>query len=338
MNWPGPGIVRLSAGKEGRCCPRRLTPAYRNKIIGGHTPVQVMAGNVRLIRRTDVETPDGVFTLTLGAEDLSSLYPGMVRYTLRLKKGNEVVGTFLTNTYEYSPTVPLDAETTALQKAAAWERELRENRERFLAVVGKKIPGRSSALPITDVAVIQGSPRADGNCSIMAGWVVEAAKAAGKTVRVIYPDDLDIHPCIGCYRCYNTGTCTFEDDMNDIIRVVAHSSLLVICSPVYTNTVPGGLKIVIDRCQALHAARTLGAAKKMSDGLLLAVCGRKGRSNFACLTAVGGAFMGNLGIRSVGEILVDGIDLLRDVRLVDGLEEQVKERVRSCLISPRPRP
>jgi len=313
-------------------------PAYRNRIIGEHTPVQVMDGSVRLIRRTDVETPDGVFTLTLGAEDLSSLYPGMVRYALGLTTGDEIVGTFLTNTYEYSPTVPLDAETSVLQKAAAWERELRENRERFLAVVGKKIPGRPRVLPIPDVTVIQGSPRADGNCSIMAGWVAEAAGAAGKTVRVIYPDDLDIHPCIGCYRCYNTGTCTFEDDMDDIIRAVAHSSLLVVCSPVYTNTVPGGLKIVIDRCQALHAARTLGGVKKMPDGLLLSVCGRKGRSNFACLTAVAEAFMGNLGIRPVGEVLVDGVDLLRDVRLVAGLEEQVKERVRSCLVPPLLRP
>ncbi|MDK2973904.1 MAG: hypothetical protein PWP08_275 [Methanofollis sp.] len=297
-----------------------------------------MTENVRLIRRTDLETPDGVFTLALSAGDLSSLYPGMTRYALSLSRGAEVIGTFLTNTYEYSPTVSLDAETAALQKAAAWERELRENRDRFLAVLGKKIQKRPYALPISDVAVIQGSPRADGNCSIMAGWVVEAAEAAGKTVQVIYPDDLDIHPCIGCYRCYNTGVCAFEDDMVDVIRVITHSSLLVICSPVYTNTVPGGLKIVIDRCQTFHAAKTLGIAGKMPDSLLFAVCGRKGLSNFASLTSVVGAFVGNLGIRLAGEVLVDGVDHLRDVRLVDGLEEQVKERVRSCLLSPPPGP
>ncbi|HDS63698.1 MAG TPA: flavodoxin family protein [Methanofollis liminatans] len=295
-----------------------------------------MAGNVRSLIRTDIETPDGVYTLTLRAEDLSSLYPGMVRYLLHLTKGDEVVGTFLTNTYEYSPTVPLDAETAALQKAAAWERELRENRERFLSVVGKRMPRRPFALEPADVVVVQGSPRADGNCSIMAGWVVEAAEAAGKTARVVYPDDLDIHPCIGCYRCYNTGTCTFDDEMGDLIHLIVHASLLVVCSPVYTNTVPGGLKILIDRCQALHAARTLGARRAMPAGLLLAVCGREGRSNFACLTPVMEAFMGNLGIRSAGAVLADGIDRVRDVRLVEGVEDQVKERVRSCLLPSRP--
>jgi NAD(P)H-dependent FMN reductase len=297
-----------------------------------------MAGNVCNLRRTDIETPDGVYTLTLRAEDLSSLYPGMTRYLLRLSRGAEAVGTFLTNTYEYSPTVPLDAKKAALQKAAAWEHELRTNRERFLSVVGKKIPRRPYTLPLADVAVVQGSPRADGNCSIMAGWVVEAAEAAGKTVRVVYPDDLDIHPCIGCYRCYNTGTCTFDDDMGDIVNLIVHASLLVVCSPVYTNTVPGGLKILIDRCQALHAAKTLGARRAMPDGLLLAVCGREGRSNFGCLTSVMEAFMGNLGIRPVGEILVDGIDQVRDVRMVDGVEEEVKERVGACFSGTPGRP
>lgn len=298
----------------------------------------VMAGNVRSLLRTDIETPDGFYTLTLRAEDLSSLYPGMVRYLLHLAKGDEVVGTFLTNTYEYSPTVGLDAETEALQKAAAWEHELRTNRERFLSVVGKRMPGRPFTLEPADVVVIQGSPRADGNCSIMAGWVVEAAEAARKTVRVVYSDDLDIHPCIGCYRCYNTGTCTFDDEMGELIHLIVHASLLVICSPVYTNTVPGGLKILIDRCQALHAAQTLGARRAMPAGLLLAVCGREGLSNFACLTSVMEAFMGNLGIRPAGEVLADGIDRVRDVRLVEGLEERVKERVRSCLLSPPLRP
>lgn len=298
----------------------------------------VMAGNVRSLLRTDIETPDGVYILTLRAEDLSSLYPGMVRYLLHLTKGDEVVGTFLTNTYEYSPTVPLDAETAALQKSAAWERELRENRERFLSVVGKRMPRRPFTLQPADVVVVQGSPRADGNCSIMAGWAVEAAEAAGKTARVVYPDDLSIHPCIGCYRCYNTGTCTFDDEMGELIHLIVHASLLVVCSPVYTNTVPGGLKVVIDRCQALHAARTLGARRAMPAGLLLAVCGREGLSNFSCLTSVMEAFMGNLGIRPAGEVLADGIDRVRDVRLVEGLEERVKERVRSCLLSSPLRP
>ena len=94
-----------------------------------------------------------------------------------------------------------------------------------------------------------------GNCSILAGWAVDAAHELGRTAQVIYPHDMDIRCCIGCYQCYNTGSCVFDDDMGSIIDAIRESSLLVVCSPVYTNTVPGGLKLLIDRCQAYHAER-----------------------------------------------------------------------------------
>ena len=73
---------------------------------------------------------------------------------------------------------------------------------------------------LTDLVIIQGSPRPDGNCGILTGWAADAAQEAGRTAQVIYPHDLDIHCCIGCYQCYNTGTCVFDDDMGSIIDAV----------------------------------------------------------------------------------------------------------------------
>jgi len=107
----------------------------------------------------------------------------------------------------------------------------------------------------SDLVVIQGSPRGDGNCSILARWAVDTVHELGRTAQVIYPHDMDIRCCIGCYQCYNSGSCVFDDDMGSIIGAIKVASLLVVCSPVYTNTVPGGLKLVIDRCQAYHAER-----------------------------------------------------------------------------------
>lgn len=284
-------------------------------------------GPVLLLER---RIPDE-YTLSLWREDLSALYPGMVRFTLALRTGGETVATFRTNSYEYSPTVPLDAETAARQKAKEWEQELMAHRDRFLEVVPLQTPSRS--LPATDCVVIQGSPRPDGNCSLLAAWAADEVRRLGKTVQVIYPDDMGIHPCIGCYRCYNTGRCTFDDDMEGIIGAVKQASLLVVCSPVYTNTVPGGLKIVLDRFQALHAEKNLFESGPMPRGVLLAVCGRKGEENFTCLTAVVRVFMENLRIRNAGEVLVDGVDRVRDIRRVEGLEGRVRAVVRGAFSS-----
>ncbi len=263
-----------------------------------------------------------IYLFSIEAEDLSRLYPGMIRYTLRLTSGGETLGLFRTNSYEYSPTVSLDAEKVVRGKAAEWERALLKDPDGFLASL--EIP-REPASPRgnIDILIVQGSPRADGNCSILAGWAAGEAVNIRKKVRVVYLDDLSIHSCIGCYQCYNTGTCTFDDDMTDLIGALRSASLLVICTPVYTNTVPGGLKIFIDRCQAYHAGRNLFGAGGEKKGLLLAVAGRTGADNFTCVKKVVASFMRNLGIRYTGEVLLDGMDGIRDVRTIAGIREKI---------------
>ena len=126
------------------------------------------------------------FLLSVEEEDLSRLYPGMIRYTLRLSRGGETLGLFRTNSYEYSPTVPLNAEGVVRGKAAEWERALTKDPAGFLATLGDT---REDAPPAgnVEVLIIQGSPRADGNCSILAGWAAEEAENLGKRARVTFP-------------------------------------------------------------------------------------------------------------------------------------------------------
>jgi multimeric flavodoxin WrbA len=281
--------------------------------------------------RTEIESAEGTFTLTLLKEDFSGVYPGMVRYTLTVTRGTDVVASFRTNTYEYSPTCPLDAETFAIQKAGAWEKALRTEPRKF--ILSHQLEPRRSPPPVTtDVVVIQGSPRADGNCGILAGWAVASAHESGKTAQVIFPHDMEIHACIGCYQCYNSGSCTFDDDMTGFLHALRHAALIIVCTPVYTNTVAGGLKLLIDRCQAYHAERMLAGGGPSPKGLLFSVAGRKGHSNFACVTGVVGPFMRNIGIVPSGEILIDDVDEHRDVRSIAGLEEKVRTAVRKCMI------
>jgi len=119
--------------------------------------------------------------------------------------------------------------------------------------------------------------------------------------------------------------------MGTIIDAIRSTSLLVICSPVYTNTVPGGLKLLIDRCQAYHAERLLSGGITGQRGLIFSVAGREGEENFTCITRVISAFFRNLGITPVGEILVDRADAIRDIRTIPALEHHVREKVKHYL-------
>jgi len=290
----------------------------------------LMEGRGRTILSKEIQAGGRAYVLAIDEEDLSRLYPGMVRYTLLLRSGGEILGVFRTNTYEYPPSVPLDAEQVVRRKAAGWERDLLKDPAGFIATLERPAemvppPGKEQVL------VIQGSPRADGNCGVLAGWAAEEAGALGKKARVVYLDDLSIRPCIGCYQCYNTGSCTFDDDMGDLIGSLRSAGLLVVCSPVYTNTVPGGLKIFMDRCQAYHAERSLFSMPREKQGILLSVAGRSGAANFTCVKKVVVSFMRNLGIRYAGELLLDGMDRTRDVRTLAGTREKVARLMKEAL-------
>jgi multimeric flavodoxin WrbA len=284
-----------------------------------------------LIFHRDINTTLGLFTLSVQKEDLSSIYPNMIRFAVVVRFGEQVVAMFRTNSYEYSPTIPLKAEQVAMEKAERWAGDLLQDPQNFLSshVIRK---GKKSVVPPTDVLIIQGSPRAGGNCSILAGWVKTTAEEHKRTARVIYPHDLNIRSCIGCYQCYNTGTCTFDDDMGEIIETIRNATVLVICSPVYTNSVPGGLKLLIDRCQAYHAELTInGDRGRQKRGIILSVAGRKGRSHFTCVTNVVSAFLRNLGVKPSGQVLIDGMDEIQDIRNVPGLAERVRTILENSL-------
>jgi multimeric flavodoxin WrbA len=272
-------------------------------------------------------------TLTLHREDFSALYPGMIRFTRAISLKDKIRAVFRTNSFEYSPLVPLKAETVAFQTAGDWEQQLRRNSALFFQDHWPE-SCRHSPAPSPDLVVIQGSPRGDGNCSILTSWAVETAHVLGKTVQVIYPHDMSIHCCIGCYQCYNTGSCVFDDDMDVIIDALRDTSLLIVCSPVYTNTVPGGLKLVIDRCQAYHAELVISGGKHGQKGLLFSVAGREGGENFICITRVITSFLQNLDIKLAGEVHIDRVDAVKDIRTIPGLERTVKEKITHLFRTP----
>jgi hypothetical protein len=66
-------------------------------------------------------------------------------------------------------------------------------------------------------------------------------------------------------------------------------------------------------------------------GLIFSVAGREGEENFTCTTRVISAFLRNLDITPVGEILIDRVDAIKDIRTIDGLEQKVKENVTQYL-------
>jgi len=293
------------------------------------------------LREKQVHAGERTFLLRLEEEDLGGFYPGMVRYSVRLLEEEKLLALFRTNTYEYTPMMACGAREAAERAFFRWEEDLGSDPAGFLGSLSIREPATPHPLPHAPaVVIIQGSPRPGGNSFVLASWVADEVKRLGRDVSVFFPQEMEIHPCIGCYQCYNTGACIYDDEMAGVISAVEGCTLLVVCTPVYTNSVPAMTKALLDRFQALHAKRTLVKTPPVKTrGILISVAGRKGKENFACVSSVVSAFFSLIGIRGRDPLLIDGTDEIRDIRTIAGLEERAREAVRAALAGdPAPSP
>ncbi len=106
------------------------------------------------------------------------------------------------------------------------------------------------------VLVLLGSPRKNGNSTVLARQIAKGAKGAGAWVDTVYLNGMNIKPCQGCYGCRkkNSKGCVVDDDMQSLYPKLIDSDAWVIASPVYWFTMSAQTKIFMDRCFAMIGA------------------------------------------------------------------------------------
>ncbi len=101
------------------------------------------------------------------------------------------------------------------------------------------------------VLAINGSPRQDGNTSIMIDWALEEIAKEGLEVAVERIGGQAVHGCKACGACGRNKDrrCIQDDDpVNDLIAKMAEADGLILGSPVYFADLTPELKALIDRC------------------------------------------------------------------------------------------
>jgi len=94
---------------------------------------------------------------------------------------------------------------------------------------------------------IVGSPRRDGNTSVLVSKILEGAKSAGAWTERLSLPDLKIGECIGCDLCWKSGTCQQDDDMKHLYPKIADSDCLVFGTPLYWYGPTALMKAFLDR-------------------------------------------------------------------------------------------
>lgn len=153
-----------------------------------------------------------------------------------------------------------------------------------------------------------GSPRRHGNSEQMLDACLAGAEGAGARVHKLAVAELAIHPCRGCGGCSLTGECIIHDQMYEVYEAIDRASAIVFSSPVYFSSVPGIMKVLLDRMQP-YWARThvlkLPRPARRAGGILLV---RAGGDPYGFLAA-------EYPLKSVSAVL--GLDVAGEVKVTD---------------------
>jgi multimeric flavodoxin WrbA len=105
---------------------------------------------------------------------------------------------------------------------------------------------------LKQIAVINGSPRENGNTDVVLKELIKGAKEAELETIYLTLRDLTIADCIGCCKCRDESVCHFQDDMNQIRDYLQESDLLIFASPNYWCEITGLMKTCMDRLYFYH--------------------------------------------------------------------------------------
>lgn len=124
-----------------------------------------------------------------------------------------------------------------------------------------------------------GSPRKNGNTSILVDTFLDGATSAGAKTKKFFLAENNINQCNGCYRnCIlkeGYRCAVFRDDMDIILEEMVSSDMMIFASPYYCGSYTAIMARFFERCLPLWSVEiagemgTMEAFKPVGDPPLL---------------------------------------------------------------------
>ena len=196
------------------------------------------------------------------------------------------------------------------------------------------------------IIAVMGSPHRHGNTERLLDEFIRGANdakmGAEVSIEKIILSDLHIRPCKGCNSCHRTGSCIIQDD--DVIEFydkINAANGFVFSSPIFTLSVPAGVKAVIDRAHYIWVRRFIHrseavtpAYRKSHHAWFLSTAGMSFQERPDLFTAVFpmmSAYFNNLGYTQNGGIYADAMDEFGGIEGRPDMLEQAYVRGRKAV-------
>jgi multimeric flavodoxin WrbA len=95
---------------------------------------------------------------------------------------------------------------------------------------------------------IAGSPRREGNSTMLLDAALKGAASAGAGVALIRLNDLTFRGCQACDPCAPDGDCILKDDLIPVFAALRLADVWILASPIYRDGLSGQFKSFFDRC------------------------------------------------------------------------------------------
>ena len=171
------------------------------------------------------------------------------------------------------------------------------------------------------ILVITGSPRKEGNSDMLADAFIKGAAESGHTVEKFMSAFNRIGGCLACYGCWSKGTpCVQNDDFNEkLAPLLEKADALVFCMPLYAYTFPAQIKAPLDRLFPYGKEAWMKPLKVKETALI--ICGADdGDEPFHAAVESYKHLIGFFEWKSLGELIVPGVNDKGDVKNTDGLQ------------------
>jgi len=123
------------------------------------------------------------------------------------------------------------------------------------------------------VTAFNGSPRKNGNTSLLIGHVFAALEKEGIETELVQVGGEKLHGCIACYQCFSRldKRCAVKDDIaNDCIEKMLEADGIIIGSPTYFASLTPETKALIDRCGMVSRANSDMLRRKAGAAVVVA--------------------------------------------------------------------
>jgi multimeric flavodoxin WrbA len=115
---------------------------------------------------------------------------------------------------------------------------------------------------MTNVEVLVGSPRKNGNTSIMANYLQDNLKKEGISSNISFLYDIEIKPCTDCRACKKGNmNCVLKDEASLLYSRMEKADIIVFGTPIYWFGPSATMKLFIDRLRPYYLSNKLAGKK-----------------------------------------------------------------------------